>query len=108
MYILDEILDNETDLTILDHTSDHAGYTDLVFSLFDLLGMRFSPRLRDLGDTRIYRARGTLIDDFERYPILESLMSGRVDLDRIARGWDDLLRVAASLKMGYTPHSGVL
>jgi TnpA family transposase len=32
-----------------------AGYTDLVFSLFDLLGLQFSPRLRDLGDQKLYR-----------------------------------------------------
>jgi TnpA family transposase len=27
-YVLDAILDNETDLTILEHTTDTAGYTD--------------------------------------------------------------------------------
>ena len=48
-YVLDEILDNETDLAILKHTTDTAGYTDLVFALFDVLGMQFSPRIRDLG-----------------------------------------------------------
>ena len=47
-YVLDEILNNETDLTILEHTTDTAGYTDLGFALFDLLGMQCSPRLRDL------------------------------------------------------------
>ncbi|WP_420454278.1 Tn3 family transposase [Rubrivirga sp.] len=65
-YVLDEILDNETDLTVLEHTTDHAGYTDLVFGLFDPLGMRFSPRLQDLGDPRIYQAAGGLTNDFER------------------------------------------
>jgi hypothetical protein len=48
--VLDGILDNETELPIAEHTSDTAGYTDLVFSLFDLLGLQFSPRLRDLGE----------------------------------------------------------
>ena len=28
-YVLDEILNNETDLTLLEHTTDTAGYTDL-------------------------------------------------------------------------------
>jgi TnpA family transposase len=56
-YVLDEILDNETELTILEHTTDTAGYTEIVFALFDLLGLQFSPspRLRDLGDQRLYR-----------------------------------------------------
>ena len=104
-YVLDEILDNETDLDVLEHTTDHAGYTDLVFALFDLLGMRFSPRLRDLGDTRVYRATGGIVGDFERYPNLDGVLRGRVDLDRIAAGWDDLLRAAWSLKSGHVTAS---
>jgi len=38
-YVLDAILDNETKLAILEHTTDTAGYTELVFALFDLLGI---------------------------------------------------------------------
>jgi hypothetical protein len=49
-YVLDEILDNETELPILEHTTDTAGYTEIVFAQFDLLGLQFSPRIRDLGD----------------------------------------------------------
>jgi hypothetical protein len=32
-YVLDEILDNETELPILEHTTDTAGYTEVVFAL---------------------------------------------------------------------------
>lgn len=35
-YVLDAIFDNETDLEIEEHTADTAGYTDLVYGLFDL------------------------------------------------------------------------
>ena len=54
-YVLDEILDNETELSLIEHTTDTAGYTDIVFALFDLLGMQFSPRLRDIGSRQLYR-----------------------------------------------------
>ena len=54
-YVLDAILDNETELTILEHATDTAGYTELVFALFDLLGLQFAPRLRDIGDQQLYR-----------------------------------------------------
>ena len=37
-YVLDEILNNETELDIQEHTTDTAGYTEIVFGLFDLLG----------------------------------------------------------------------
>jgi Tn3 transposase DDE domain len=32
-YVLDEILDNETDLSILDHTTDTAGFTVILTSV---------------------------------------------------------------------------
>ena len=35
--------------------SDTAGYSDLVFGLFRLLGYQFSPRVADLGDSRLWR-----------------------------------------------------
>ena len=54
-YVLDATFDNETGLTIQEHTTDTAGYTDLVFALFDLNGLRFSPRIRDLADQRLWR-----------------------------------------------------
>ena len=53
--MLDEILDNETELPIEQHMTDTAGYTELVFALFELLGLQFSPRIRDLADQRLYR-----------------------------------------------------
>ncbi|RZK47217.1 MAG: hypothetical protein EOO59_18125, partial [Hymenobacter sp.] len=57
-YVLDEVLGNETELPLLEHTTDTHGYTDLVFALFDLLGLRFSPRLRDLKDQRLCKIQG--------------------------------------------------
>ena len=55
-YVLDEIVDNETELDLLEHTTDTAGYTDLVFALFDLLGLRFARRIRDSGAARRNRS----------------------------------------------------
>ena len=100
-YVLDEILNNETDLTILEHTTDTAGYTDLVFCLFDLLGMQFSPRLRDIGDRQLYK----LTTDATIYPRLDTRLMGRIDLPRLLEKWDDLARVAGSLKRGYVTAS---
>jgi TnpA family transposase len=100
-YVLDAILDNETDLTILEHTSDTAGYTDLVFGLFDLLGMQFCPRLRDIGDRQLYKLKS----DMTIYPRLDARMTGRTDLTRLIERWDDLARVAGSIKRGYVTSS---
>jgi TnpA family transposase len=52
--LLDGILDSETELTILEHTTDKAGYTEIVFAVFDLLGLSFAPRIRDIGSQQLY------------------------------------------------------
>jgi hypothetical protein len=44
-YVLDGILDNETELPLFEHTTDTAGYTDLVFALFDLLVWAYNSSL---------------------------------------------------------------
>lgn len=99
-YVLDEILDNETELPILEHTTDTAGYTDLIFALFDLLGLQFSPRIRDLGEQRLYR-----IDRDTTYKNLEPLLKGTINTERILNRWDDMLRVVGSLKLGWVTAS---
>jgi TnpA family transposase len=81
---------------IREHTTDTHGYTDIVFALFDLLGLRFLPRLRDLPDQRLYRlgpSRPDLAVDVAR--------RGTIRADLIADRWDDLLRTAGSIKRGW-------
>jgi TnpA family transposase len=99
-YVLDEILDNETELPLLEHTTDTAGFTEIVFALFDLLGLQFSPRIRDLGDQRLFR-----MERQNRHPRLGPRLKGRINRDRILNNWDDLLRVAGSLKRGWVSSS---
>jgi TnpA family transposase len=75
-YVLDEILDNETDVPIDQHTTDTAGYSELIFSLFDQVGLQFSPRIRDMADQRLYR-----LDRSVRYEHIEALFSGILNQD---------------------------
>ncbi|MDP9353350.1 MAG: Tn3 family transposase [Chloroflexota bacterium] len=99
-YVLDEILDNETELPIEEHTTDSTGFTELVFALFDLLGLQFSPRIRDLGDQRLYR-----LEQIGKYEHAEQLLKGTINTKLILSRWDDLLRVAGSLKLGWVTSS---
>ena len=55
LYVLDALMDNETELPLLEHTTDTAGFTNILFGLFSLLGLVFSPRIRDIGEQRLYR-----------------------------------------------------
>jgi TnpA family transposase len=52
-YVLDGLLYHESDWRIEEHDTDTAGFTDHVVALMHLLGFRFAPRIRDLGDTKL-------------------------------------------------------
>lgn len=95
LYILDGLLQQQTDLRPTEIMSDTAGYTDIVFGLFWLLGYQFSPRLRDIGKTRFWR-----INRKARYGALNKVARHRINTKLIVENWDDLLRVSGSLKLG--------
>ncbi len=102
--ILDAILDNESELLIATHTSDTSGFTHLVFGLFDLLGIQFSPRIRDLGDQQLFYLEKPNASTGE-YANLTTLFKGTIRQDLIIDHWDELMRLAGSLKLGWVPAS---
>jgi TnpA family transposase len=94
-YVLDGLLEQQTRLEPIQLMTDTAGYSDIVFGLFWLLGFQFSPRLADIGESRFWR-----IDATADYGGLNGLARQRINMGLIRQNWDDLLRVAGSLKMG--------
>ncbi|QIN85414.1 Tn3 family transposase (plasmid) [Rubrobacter tropicus] len=105
-HVLDGILGNETDLPISEHTVDTHGFTEIVFALFAALGLRFSPRIRDLSDQMLYRMEGVGSGDGPRTEAFaKDLLRGKINEKLILRRWDDILRVVGSLKLGWTPAS---
>ncbi|MBF0548251.1 MAG: Tn3 family transposase, partial [Candidatus Riflebacteria bacterium] len=95
LILLAVVLEQQTDLQPMQIMTDTGAYSDVVFGLFRLLGYRFSPRLADIGDTRFWR-----IDVNADYGELNSIARHRISLGRIETHWDDLLRLAGSLKLG--------
>ena len=53
-YVLDGLLYHGTSLKIKVHYTDTAGFTDHVFGLCHMLGFKFAPRIRDIGDLVLY------------------------------------------------------
>ena len=94
-YVLDGLLYHESDLRIDEHYTDTSGFTDHVFGLMQLLGFRFAPRIRDLKDKNLY-----VHGDAKPYPTLSSLVGGPIQVKHIRTHWDDILRLAASIKQG--------
>jgi len=95
LFLLSGLLEQTTSLRPIEIMTDTAGYSDLVFGLFWVLGYQFSPRIADLGDTRFWR-----LDDTAIYGALDQLARNKINIDLIASNWDDILRVAGSLKLG--------
>lgn len=95
LYILQGILEQQTILQLKEIMTDTAGYSDIVFGLFGLLGYQFSPRIADVGSTRFWK-----LDSYADYRVLNKIVKNRIRKDVIARYWDDMLRVAGSLKLG--------
>ncbi len=99
-YVLDGILGNQTDLPVTEHATDTHGATLANFALFDLVGLQLSPRIRDLGKITLYRT-GPRAEFAARYPSAGKLLTRRLNEALITDMWDDLLRVAASVKGGH-------
>lgn len=101
-HTLDGILDNQTVLPIEEHTTDTHGYTEMIFGAYDLLGLRFAPRIRDLDRQRLYRhGNPPDIDGAE-------FLKHKIRPELITPYWDELLRLAASLRRGWAPASLLL
>ena len=94
-HVLDGLLYHESDLRIEEHYTDTAGFTDHLFALMHLLGFRFAPRIRDLADKRLY-----IHGDAKQYPTLAGLIGGNVNVKHIRAHWDEILRLAASIRQG--------
>jgi TnpA family transposase len=60
-----------------------------------LLGFRFAPRIRDLADKRLY-----VPDKQHEYSALSTLIGGTLNQKAILTHWNDILRLAVSIKQG--------
>lgn len=94
-YVLDGLLYHEADLRIEEHYTDTNGFTDHVFGLMHLLGFRFAPRIRDLGETRLYIPASNTA-----YGALNPLIGGTLNTKAIRTHWDEILRLSTSIKQG--------
>lgn len=103
LILLAVVLEQQTDLQPTQIMTDTGAYSDVVFGLFRLLGYRFSPRLADIGGTRFWR-----IDPRADYGPLNAISAHHLSVQKIAPHWDDMLRLAGSLKLGRVPATGIM
>jgi TnpA family transposase len=102
-YVLDGLLYHESDIRIEEHYTDTSGFTDHVFALMHLLGFRFAPRIRDLADKRLF-----VTDSKKEYPSIKAMIGDAINAKHIRSQWDEILRLAASIKQGTVTASLIL
>jgi TnpA family transposase len=103
LVLLSVVLEQQTELQPTEIMTDTGAYTDTMFGIFHLLGYQFSPRLADIGGSRFWR-----VDQKANYGALNALAAQRIKTTLIAEHWEDLLRLAGSLKLGTVQASGLI
>jgi TnpA family transposase len=94
-HVIDGLLYHEADLHTVVHHTDGGGVSDHVFGLAHLLGFGFAPRIPNLAERRLYA-----FGPAATWPALAPFVAGTVDRGLVAAHWDDLLRLAASVRTG--------
>jgi TnpA family transposase len=74
---------------------DTHGYTDFAMAIAKLLGFDLCPRLKNLRERRLYVPSGMSVPS-----VLEPVVDRDVSMRSIRTGWDELVRVAASIEDG--------
>lgn len=103
LVLLSVVLEQDTAFEPTEIMTDTGAYTDVIFGIFWLLGYQFSLRIADVGGSRFWR-----IDAKADYGPLGPLASYKVNTGLIAQHWDDLLRLAGSLKLGLVQAGGLM
>ncbi|MGH7105509.1 MAG: Tn3 family transposase [Acetobacteraceae bacterium] len=102
-YVLDGLLHNESSIEILEHATDTAGATEMIFAMFPQFGYRLTPRIRNLGDRKLFVIRPSA-----DYAPLAPLIGGTANLALVEENWDEMLRLWASIGAGLVPPSVIL
>ncbi|NEA59636.1 Tn3 family transposase [Streptomyces sp. SID13666] len=95
LYVLDVLYDRDGGRRPDMIVTDTASYSDIVFGLLTLAGYAYAPQLADLPDQKMWR-----IDRAAHYGAFQEAARGRVDLVRIERHWEDVLRIIGSIHTG--------
>jgi TnpA family transposase len=95
LYTIDLLNNHETDLNIVEHYTDTAGYTFHVFAACAFLGYRFAPSIRSMTNQFLYSVEPMLVEG----PFAQ-IYKGTADVDLIEELWDEAQRFMASIRHG--------
>jgi TnpA family transposase len=103
VYILDGLINNQSDIQPDTLHGDTQSQSGPVFALAHLLGIELMPRIRNIKDLLFYKAERN-----DRYEHIGPLFRGTINWELIQRHLKDMLRVVISIKMGKVAPSTIL
>jgi len=103
-YIIDGLLENESDIQPKKLHGDTHAQNFSVFALTHVLGIELMPRIRRIKELRLYKAERKL-----KYENINQLLdSTPINWAIIERHWRDIVRIAVSIKLGKINASTIL
>ena len=103
VYILDGLLNNESDIQPNTLHGDTHAQSEVVFGLAYLLGIKLMPRIRHWKELVFYHP-----DLAKKYNHINQIFTGEVDWKLIEKYLPDMLRVTLSIKTGQISASTIL
>lgn len=91
-FVLDGLMEHDTELDPQVCFTDTHGYTEVVMAAAHLLGFELAPRIRDVKDQTLYRFTRDC-----KFESLEPLITGTIRPHLIRQSWDQVVRVIASI-----------
>ena len=103
-YVLDVILHNKV-IQSNAHATDMHGFSEVNFALTGLVDVELRPRFVTIHRQRLYSIDAVATYAEHGYKIAPD---ARIDLEHLIEQWDNILRLLATIKLGYTPASTIL
>ena len=103
IFILDGLLNNNSDIQPDTVHGDTQAQSLPVFALAHLLGIKLMPRIRNMKDLAFSRAEAK-----HRCKNIEALFRDNIDWDLIEKHLPEMMRIAVSIKLGLITSSSIL
>ena len=101
--VLDGQMHQESAIEIHEHTTGTAGAVAGIFALAHAFEYRFAPRIRDLGERKLYVTDRAMAEGLP-----DAAFGGVINRGAVEDNWDEVLRLAASIRAGTVPPSIIL
>ena len=103
-YVIDGLMHNDVIQSTI-HSTDTAGYSEIIFGACHLIGVSFAPRIKNFTDQILYSFENRSKYSSLNYKVLPS---NKINTKIIYDNWEDILRFITTIKLRETSASQLL